>query len=71
MPLTGNNPNADMIAAKRIDSNTIELVSKKGGKVTTTNRSVVSADGKTRTSTVTGVDGQGQKVNNVQVFEKQ
>jgi hypothetical protein len=70
-PVTGNNPNADAIAAKRIDSNTIELVNKKAGKITTTQRNVVSADGKSRTVTTTGTDAQGQKVNNVTVFEKQ
>jgi len=69
-PVTGNNPNADTIAIKRIDANTLETVNKKGGKVTTTQRNVVAADGKTRTVTTTGTDGQGQKVNNVGVFEK-
>jgi hypothetical protein len=70
-PVTGNNPNADMVAARRIDANTIEMVNKKAGKVTTTQRNVVAPDGKTRTVTTTGVDAQGQKVNNVAVFEKQ
>jgi hypothetical protein len=70
-PVTGNNPNADAIAVKRLDATTLELVNKKGGKVTTTQRNVVSADGKTRTVTTTGIDAQGQKVNNVAVFEKQ
>jgi hypothetical protein len=70
-PITGNNPNSDMVAVKRIDANTLESVNKRGGKVTTTQRNVVSADGKTRTVTTTGVDGQGQKVNNVAIFEKQ
>jgi len=70
-PITGNNPNADMVAVKRIDANTLESVNKKGGKVTTTQRNVISADGKTRTVTTTGMDGQGQKVNNVAVFTKQ
>ena len=70
-PMTGNNPNADMVAAKRIDAHTLEIVNKKGGKVTTTQRNVVAADGKTRTVTTTGTDAQGQKVNNVTVFEKQ
>ena len=70
-PITGNNPNADMIAVKRIDANTLETVSKKGGKTTTMQRNVVAADGKTRTVTTTGTDAQGQKVNNVTVFEKQ
>ena len=60
-----------MVAVKRIDAHTLESVSKKGGKVTTTQRNVVSADGKTRTVTTTGTDGQRQKVNNVAVFEKQ
>jgi len=70
-PVTGNNPNADMVAVKRIDAHTLEIVNKKGGKVTTTQRNVVAADGKTRTVTTTGTDAQGQKVNNVTVFEKQ
>lgn len=70
-PITGNNPNADTAAAKRLDANTLEVVNKKGGKVTTTQRNVVSADGKTRTVTTTGTDAQGQKINNVAVYEKQ
>ena len=60
-----------MVAVKRIDAHTLESVMKKGGKVTTTQRNVVSADGKMRTVTTTGTDGQGQKVNNVAVLEKQ
>ena len=69
--VTGNNANADTVSVKRIDAHTLELVSKKDGKVTTTQRNVISADGKTRTITTTGTDAQGQKVNNVAVFEKQ
>jgi hypothetical protein len=70
-PITGNNPNADTVAAKRIDANTLEIVNKKGGKVMTTQKNVVAPDGKTRTVTTTGTDAQGQKVNNVAVYEKQ
>ena len=70
-PVTGNNPNADMLAVKRVDARTLESVSKKGSKVTVTQRNVLSADGKTRTVTTTGTDPQGQKVNNVAVFERQ
>ncbi len=69
-PISGNNPNADMLAVKRINANTLEVVYKKDGKVTTKQRSVVAADGKTRTVTTTGTDAQGQKVNNVAVYEK-
>jgi hypothetical protein len=68
--VTGNNPNADTIGVRRIDARTLEVVSKKGGQVTIIQRNVVSADGKTRTVTTTGVDALGQKVHNVAVFEK-
>ena len=69
-PVTGNNPNADTVTVKRIDANTLELVGSKGGKVTTSQRNVASADGKSRTVTTTGTDAQGQKVNNVSIFER-
>jgi hypothetical protein len=68
--ITGNNPDADMVARTRIDATTIQSVNKKGGKVTTTNTSVISSDGKTRTITTKGTDGQGKTVNNVAVWEK-
>ncbi len=69
-PITGNNPDADTINGKVVDARTVVTVNKKAGKVTTTNRRVVSADGKTMTVTTTGTNGAGAKVNNVQVFEK-
>jgi hypothetical protein len=68
--ITGNNPNSDMTTYKRIDAMTLESVSSKAGKETSRQRIVVSADGKTRTVTTTGLDGAGQKVNNVAVYEK-
>jgi hypothetical protein len=70
-PVTGNNPDADMVARTRTNANTVQTISKKGGKVTTTQASVVSTDGKTRTVTTTGVNANGQQVNNVAVYEKQ
>ena len=68
--VTGNNPNADMISYKRVDARTLEATQSKSGKETQRQRIVVSADGKTRTVTSTGVDGAGQKINNVAVYEK-
>lgn len=68
--VTGNNPDADMIARTRVNATTVDSVNKKGGKTTTTNRSVVSADGKIRTVTTTGTNAQGQTVNNVAVYER-
>lgn len=70
VPVTGNNPNADMIAVKRVDANTLETVAKKGGKVTTTQKNAVAADGKSRTVTTAGTNAQGEKVNNVAVYER-
>jgi hypothetical protein len=56
---------------KRIDNRTYEFVQSVAGKLTTTARIVVAADGKTRTITTTGKDAQGRTVNNVAVFERQ
>jgi len=70
-PITGNNPNSDTVAVKRIDARTLESVNKKAGKVTTSQKNVVAADGKTRTVTTTGTNPQGQKISNVAVYEKQ
>ena len=61
----------DTAALKKIDDYTLEVVNKKDGKVTTTNRQVYSRDGKTRTVTTTGTNVKGIKVNNVAVWEKQ
>ena len=69
-PMTGN-PDADTVARTRVNATTVQTISKKGGKVVTTQTSVVSADGKTRTVTTKGTDAKGQPVNNVAVYEKQ
>ena len=69
-PITGV-PNADTVAVKRLDPNTTQSTLKKAGQVVMTVRSVVSKDGKTRTSTFKGKDAQGQDVNNVVAYTKQ
>ena len=70
-PITVNNPDADMVARTRINATTVQTIAKKGGKVTTTQTSAVSSDGKTRTVTTKGANASGQQVNNVAVYEKQ
>jgi len=66
------NPNgADMISIKKIDDYTYEATTKQKGKVLTVTKNVISKDGKTRTATATGKNGQGQAVNNTVVWEKQ
>ena len=69
--VTGNNPDADMVARTRANANTVKTVSKKGGKVTTSQTSAESSDGKTRTVTTTGLNAAAQAVNNVAVYDKQ
>lgn len=68
-PLTGD-PDADVRSYKVVDDRTLTLTMKKGSKVTTTGRLVVSADGKSRTVTTTATDPQGQKVNTTAVYDK-
>jgi hypothetical protein len=48
-----------------------EFVDRVNGKVTTTTRISMAADGKTRTNVATGVNAAGQRVNNVTVWERQ
>ena len=69
-PVTGV-PNVDSVSVKRLKGGAIESQQKKGGQVLVTITSVVSKDGKTRTSTWKGKDAQGRDVNNVVVFDKQ
>jgi hypothetical protein len=69
-PATGL-PNANSVSVKRLKGGSIESQQKKAGQVLMTITSVVSKDGKTRTSTWKGKDAQGREVNNVVVFDKQ
>ncbi len=69
-PLTGD-PTADTRAYKKIDGHTTQLTNKKDGKVTATGRIVISADGKSRTVTVSATDPNGKMVKYSAVYDKQ
>jgi hypothetical protein len=69
-PLTGD-PENDMRSFKQVNDRTLTVTEKKGSKVNTTGRIVVSADGKTRTVTVTTTDASGNKVTSTRVHDKQ
>ncbi len=69
-PVSGES-NADTRSYKMINARTLELTQKKGGKVTESGRIVVSADGKTRTVTISGTDSMGMKTSVVAVYDKQ
>jgi hypothetical protein len=69
-PVTGD-PASDTRSIKQIDDHDYDLTVKKGGKVSMTGKAVISADGKTRTVTVSGTNAAGAKVENVAVYDKQ
>jgi len=60
-----------MRSYKVVNDHTLLAVSKKDSKETLTARIVVSADGKTRTVTVSGTDASGAKVTSTQFYDKQ
>ena len=69
-PVTGD-PSVDMRSIKKVDDHTLTATQKKDGKVTTTARIVLSADGKTRTVAASGTDAKGKKVSSTAVYDKQ
>ena len=69
-PLAGD-PSADTRTYKKINDRTTELTNKKDGKVTLSGRIVISADGKSRTITVSGTDAKGNKIKYTAVYDKQ
>jgi hypothetical protein len=55
----------------RVNAHTLKLSDKKGAKVNLTGTVVVSADGKTRTVTISGTDSMGMKMGSTTVYDKQ
>jgi hypothetical protein len=70
-PIVGNSSQGDTGARTRVDASTVRTIYKKAGKVTVTQNSVISSDGKTITITTTGTDAKGQPVKSVAVYDKQ
>lgn len=62
---------SDMRSYRRINSRTLALTAKKGSKITLTGRITLSADGKTRTVTTSGINSKGKRVRNTAVYDKQ
>jgi hypothetical protein len=59
------------IAYKRIDDNTVEATTKKGGKAAANLSIVVSKDGKTLTVTSKGKNAKGEAFSSVVVYDRQ
>ncbi len=71
VPISGDSPYGDTSSLTRVDARTTQINSKYQGKPTTVHTIVVSADGKTRTSTVKGTDKTGKPVDGMSFYEKQ
>jgi phage gp45-like len=69
-PVTGLSA-GDTRSYKQINDHTLSIAIKQGGKVTSSGKVVVSADGKTRTVDLKGTDSAGKKVSSVAVYDKQ
>jgi hypothetical protein len=69
-PVTGD-PTADTRSYKKIDARTLELTNKMAGKVVVSGKIVVSADGKSRTVSISGTDASGKKITSTAVYDKQ
>ena len=70
-PVTGSNPFGDSVALTRIDAHTVKLTVKQGGKETVTQTIVIAPDGKSRTTTVKGMNAPGQPIEGMSYYEKQ
>ncbi len=69
-PVTGDSAQNSR-SYKQIDDHTLTMAIKNGGKVISTGRIAVSADGKSRTVKLTTTDADGKKVSGTSVYDKQ
>lgn len=69
-PLSGD-AQSDTRAYKLVNDHTLTMQNKKDGKVTTSGRVVVSADGKTRTLSLHSTAADGKKLAATAVYDKQ
>ncbi len=68
--VTGD-PTSDMRAYKTVNDNTLDLTTKKDGKVAATGKIVVAKDGKSRTLTMSGTDPKGKKFKSMAFYDKE
>ena len=68
-PVTGD-ASADARSYSKTSAHTLKMTNKMGGKVVTTGTVVVSADGKSRTVTISGTDAKGKKITSTAVYDK-
>jgi hypothetical protein len=69
--IEGAPPTGATATTKRVNASTIDSTSSLNGKEVGSTHTVVSADGKTLTRVVKGVDAQGKAFQNTEVYERQ
>ncbi len=69
-PTTGN-PNYDSTAYTRVDSNNVNIVRFKEGRIAEIAYITVSQDGKTYTAPAQGITANGQQYHSILVYDKQ
>jgi hypothetical protein len=69
-PVT-TDPTSDERSYKVVNSRTLKLTGRKGSKVTINGTIMVSANGKTRTVTTSGLDAKGKRFRTVAVYDKE
>src|SRR6266852_5821370 len=68
-PVTGS-PDSNARSYTKVNERTLQFTARKNGQVIATAHTAVSADGKTRTSTVSGTNPKGKKFRNIAVYDK-
>ena len=61
----------DEISIEKIDDHNTEASMKRAGKVAVSAKRNISKDGKVMTITITGTNAKGEKINNINVYDKQ
>ena len=70
-PISGKQPNgSDTVAVSRVDANTTTGINKKAGKTLYTARAAVSKDGKVLIMTLKGMNGEGEPIGAMMVWDK-
>jgi hypothetical protein len=69
-PVIGDPSGGDTRSYTKVNDRTLEMTVKKNGKVIVTARTVVAADGKSRTATIGGTTAKGKKFKNIAVYDK-
>ena len=68
--VTGD-PTSDMRSYTKVNDQTLNMISKKGGKVVAQGRIVVAADGKSRVVTLNGTTAKGKRFTNTAFYDKE